>query len=259
MAIEKRYKRKEVIGNCTLYQGDCLEVFPMLGKLDAVVTDPPYGIDYQSTLGNLGATSRDKIIGDDAPLDLRWLLRMDCSVLAFGANNWPEQLPHRGRWLCWDKRRVDGACDAMKGSPMELAWANKTAGYNKIVRVMHGGVVNADGGKRLHPTQKPVKVMVEAILWAAGDSSVIFDPFMGSGTTGIACVNLHRKFIGVEIDPNYFDIACKRIEDAVKNHKLQLIKHEDTKAVRTKATNTKLKRTKLIEDDRKRSDLPLFF
>jgi site-specific DNA-methyltransferase (adenine-specific)/modification methylase len=102
----------------------------------------------------------------------------------------------------------------MLGSPFELAWANKTSGYDKIVRVLHGGVVNADGGARLHPTQKPVSVMRQAIQWAANDAATILDPFMGSGTTGVAAVQMGRKFIGIERDEGYFDIACRRIEQA---------------------------------------------
>tara|TARA_R110000787_G_scaffold120728_2_gene231641 strand:+ start:189 stop:872 length:684 start_codon:yes stop_codon:yes gene_type:complete len=202
------------IGDATLYLGDCLEILPTLGKVDAVVTDPPYGIGYQSTLVELGATKHEKILGDAVVMDLRPFLNMPCAVLSFGANNYPDQLPHRGRWLCWDKRTIDGAADAMLGSSFELAWANKGSGYGKIVRVLHGGVVNADGGRRQHPTQKPIRVMVESILWAARDSETILDPFMGSGTTGVACAKLGRKFIGIEIDERYFQIACKRIEAA---------------------------------------------
>lgn len=208
------------IGDATLYCGDCLEILPTLPKVDAVITDPPYGIDYQSTLVPLGATKRDKIAGDRAPIDLRWMLGMECHVLSFGASYWPEQLPHRGRWLCWDKRTIDGACDAMLGSPMELAWANRTSGYDKIVRVLHGGVVNADGGARVHPTQKPVRVMVESIRWAAREAEFILDPFMGSGTTGVACSQLGLKFIGIEIERKYFDIACERIDNAYRQQKL---------------------------------------
>ena len=208
-----------IIGNARLYLGDCRAILPTLPKVDAVITDPPYGIDYQSKLVSLGATKHDKIEGDEG-IDLRWMLGMDCPVLAFGANNFPEQLPHRGRWLCWDKRTIDGACDAMLGSPMELAWSNKTSGYDKIVRVLHGGVVNADGGKREHPTQKPVKVMVECIVWVGKSASVIADPFMGSGTTGVACANLGRSFIGIEREVKYFDIACRRIDDAQRQSRL---------------------------------------
>jgi DNA modification methylase len=211
-----------IIGPCELWHGDCLEILPKLSGVDAVVTDPPYGIGYQSILTDLGATKHDKITGDERAPDLRFILQRNCSVLVFGANNWPDQLPHRGRWLCWDKRTIDGACDAMLGNPIELAWANKTTGYDKIVRVLHGGVVNADGGKRLHPTQKPVQVMVQAILWAARNEITILDPYMGSGTTGIACVRTGRKFIGIEIDANYFRIACDRIQREVDQFTLPL-------------------------------------
>lgn len=206
--------RVETIGRATLYLGDCRDILPTLPKVDAVVTDPPYGIDYRSTLGNLGAQSFAKIANDDGSLDLRPILTSFEFALVFGANCFPEQLPHRGRWLCWDKRTIDGAADKMLGSPFELAWANKTSGYDKIVRVLHGGVVNADGGKREHPTQKPVAVMKAAIEWAAKDAQTILDPFMGSGTTGCAAVQMGLDFIGIEREPDYFDIACRRIEQA---------------------------------------------
>jgi len=95
---------------------------------------------------------------------------------------------------------------------MELAWANKKTGYNKMVRCLHGGVINADGGKRVHPTQKPAQVMIEAIEWAARDCATILDPFMGSGTTGVACVRMGRQFIGIEIVEKYCAIARDRIK-----------------------------------------------
>jgi len=206
-----------VIGDATLYLGDCMDVLPTLGKVDAVITDPPYGIEYQT---NLTPGKYEILAGDDGKLDLTLILNMDCPVLAFGANCYPDQLPHRGRWLCWDKRTVDGACDAMLGSPFELAWANKNSGFDKIVRVLHGGVVNSDGGKREHPTQKPIRLMVACIQWAANDARTILDPFMGSGTTGVACIQLGRKFIGIEREEKYFDIACRRIEQAAKQGQL---------------------------------------
>ena len=196
--------------------GDCREILPTLGKVDAVVTDPPYGIGYKSHLGNLGAQEFDEIANDRGELDLRPILKFAENVLAFGANCYPDQLPHRGRWLCWDKRTIDGAADRMMGSPFELAWSNKVSGYDKIVRVLHGGVVNADGdGPRVHPTQKPIAVMRQAINWAATDAQTILDPFMGSGTTGVAAVQMGRDFIGIEREPKYFDIACRRIQAAL--------------------------------------------
>ena len=212
--------REETIGDCRLILGDCRDVLPTLGRVDAVVTDPPYGIEYKSHLENLGAQRFEAIVNDDGNLDLRSILTFAPIVLSFGANCYPHQLPHRGRWLCWDKRTIDGSADKMMGSPFELAWASKTSGFDKIVRVLHGGVVNADGGKREHPTQKPVSVMIQAIQWVANDAQTILDPFMGSGTTGVACVNLGRKFIGIEREPKYFDIACRRIAEAYKQPRL---------------------------------------
>ena len=204
--------RVEHIGDATLYLGDCMDIMPTLGQFDAVVTDPPYGIGYVANLKS--AQTFNAILGDDKSLDLREMLALPVPVLSFGANNYPDQLPHRGRWLCWDKRTIDGAADGMMGSAFELAWSNKTSGFDKIVRVLHGGVVNADGGRREHPTQKPTAVMRAAILWAAKDANTILDPFMGSGTTGVACAKLGRKFTGIELDEGYFDIACRRIEEA---------------------------------------------
>ena len=209
------WQQARIIGDQLLIQGDCREVMAVLPKVCAVVTDPPYGIDYLASHPN--ATRHKRIANDSEPIDLSLVLRADANVLAFGANNFPDQLPHRGRWMCWDKRTIDGAADAMMGSPFELAWANKSSGYDKIVRVLHGGVVNADGGKRFHPTQKPIQVMVEAIQWAAKDARTILDPFMGSGTTLVACQRLGRQGIGIELDADYFEIACKRVQEVVNN------------------------------------------
>ena len=202
------------IGNARLALGDCRDILPTLGKVDAVVTDPPYGINYKTNLP--GSQDFAVLQGDDGTLDLTDIMNLPCPVFSFGANNYPHQLPHRGRWFCWDKRTIDGSADAMMGSPFELAWSNKTSGFDKIARVLHGGVVNADGHglRREHPTQKPIAVMKAAITWAAPDAVTILDPFMGSGTTGVAAVQMGRKFIGIERDEKYFQIACKRIEDA---------------------------------------------
>lgn len=197
-------------GAIRLYQGDCLELLPELSGVDAVVTDPPYGIGFSGS--NASTREWDGFSGDDGTLDISSILAMNCPVVAFGANCYPQQLPHRGRWLCWDKRTIDGACDAMLGSPFELAWCNRQSGFDKIVRVLHGGVVNADGGRRVHPTQKPVSVMDAAITWGCAGALTVCDPFMGSGTTGIACIRTGRKFIGIELEPKYFEIAKKRIK-----------------------------------------------
>jgi site-specific DNA-methyltransferase (adenine-specific)/modification methylase len=196
-----------------LYCGDYMPLLAEMeqGSVDAVVTDPPYGIGFSGCPAS--TMSWRPIIGDDAEKDLGSILKMPCTVIAFGANNYPRQLPHRGRWICWDKRTADGACDAMIGSPFELAWTNQTTGFDKIYRVLHGGaLIDGRPGRRVHPTQKPVGLMTAIIKDYTQRGETIFDPFMGSGTTGIACVRTGRKFIGIEIEPEYFEIAVKRIE-----------------------------------------------
>jgi len=211
--------RVEHIGDATLYLADCRDVLPTLGKVDAVVTDPPYGIDYDpAQYQNVGALFTDRIAGDNAPFDPAHLLTIASDVILWGANNFAEYLP-RGGWLCWDKRTCESA-DRMLGSPFELAWINNPARY-KMARIQHGGVVNADGVgiRRQHPTQKPIALMTWC-LSLVPNAGVILDPYAGSGTTGVACAHEGRRFIGIEREPAYFDIACKRIADAYAQPRL---------------------------------------
>ena len=202
------------IGDATLYRADCREVLPLLPKVDAVVTDPPYGIGYDPTRYDGAFSSR--IAGDEIAFDPTPLLGVSGSKVFWGANNYAEKLP-RGGWFVWDKRCSEGA-DRILGSPFELAWTDNAKAY-RMARILHAGKLNADGMHdkmaRVHPTQKPIKLM----LWCLEqfpDASTILDPFMGSGTTGVAAVKLGRKFIGIEVDESYFSIACKRIEEAYK-------------------------------------------
>jgi site-specific DNA-methyltransferase (adenine-specific) len=220
--LEGTLKRVE-IGDCVLYCGDCLEVMPTLeaGSVDAVVTDPPYGIDWQ---WHGGSTRKwNAIANDSTEYDLRFVLNMECMVVSFGANNYAHQLPHKGLWICWDKR-VNENADRMLGYPFELAWCNKRTGFGKMYRVMHGGVVNADGHnvKRVHPTQKPIRLMECVLNDFTATNFTVLDPFMGSGTTGVACVNTNRKFIGIELDETYFNIACERIREAYRKKSEEL-------------------------------------
>ena len=207
-----------------LFLGDCLEVLPTLGSADAVVTDPPYGLEYDPQRYNR-STGTDSIFtaieGDDAEFDPRpWLNFPTC--LLWGANNYTQHLPRAG-WLCWDKRCTPKA-DKIFGSPFELAWfrAPKRERVFKIARIQHGGVINADGTnvKRVHPTQKPIALMLWC-LEVAKYPRTVFDPFMGSGTTGVACVKTGRKFIGIEIHEPYFEIAVKRISEAQMQLRLE--------------------------------------
>ena len=205
--------RKEIIGDATLYLGDCREVLPTLGKVDAVVTDPPYGISYKSPSG-CGRTARGDypiIHGDTAPFDPQpWLAFPQ--VVMFGANHFASRLPDSAKWLVWDKR------DGMKpnnNSDCELAWV-KSGGSARLIRHLWNGMLKATerNERRVHPTQKPVAVMEWVLNQTTKPNDLVLDPYLGSGTTGVACANLGRKFVGIEIDETYFNIACDRIRKA---------------------------------------------
>jgi len=209
--------RVEQIGDATLYLGDCLEILPTIGRVDAVVTDPPYGIGEaagkNSSRGNL-AVAKDYGVDswDDRTVDEAVPLIMAASrqQVIFGGNYY--SLPPSSCWLVWDKE--NGSNDF---ADCELAWTNLPIAVRRI-RYMWNGMLRANKEPRGdHPTQKPVGVMQWAVSFTKG---TVLDPFMGSGTTGVACANLGRKFIGIEIEPKYFDIACKRIEAAYAQGRL---------------------------------------
>jgi site-specific DNA-methyltransferase (adenine-specific)/modification methylase len=212
-------KRIERIGDATLYLGDCLEILPTLGEVDAVVTDPPYGIGEakknNATRGRL-AVAKDygKSSWDDRPVNevLPMISKIREQVI-FGGNYYP--LPPTSCWLVWDKE--NGKSDF---ADCELAWTN-IKGAVRLKRFMWNGMLRAKGEPRGdHPTQKPVTVMEWCIQQCKQNPQTILDPFMGSGTTGVACANLGRKFIGIEIEEKYFDIACERIAAAYAQGRL---------------------------------------
>ena len=194
--------RVERIGNAELWLGDCFEILPSLPKVDACVTDPPYGVNH---CGNAGRRAKlDAVIsGDAAPPLLESFLHWPC--IFWGGNNF--DLPRSTGWLVWFKHHPDGS----QHSQAELAWTNVVRTIRHYSEAYHGFMRQRDGW--FHPTQKPPKLM-EWCLGFVPDAETILDPFMGSGTTGVACAKLGRKFIGIEIEPRYFEIACKRIEAA---------------------------------------------
>jgi site-specific DNA-methyltransferase (adenine-specific) len=216
------------IGNATLILGDCMDVLPTLPKVDAVITDPPYGMDYKPNYRPKNSEWLP-IYGDNEKFNPAPFLNYD-NVILWGFNYYSDILPV-GALLIWDKRCNESG-DKMYGSSIEAAWMKNQTG-TRIKRLLHGGVVNADSAygnneKRIHPTQKPIALMAWCIE-LAGNPETILDPFMGSGTTGVAAIQLGRKFIGIEREPKYFDIACQRIEQAVAQG--QLFEPEPTKQV----------------------------
>ena len=206
-------QRGETIGDATLYLGDCLEILPTLGKVDAVVTDPPYGI------GEHGGRFRGRRGQNICVLpNMGWdkerpgrpifdqMLAACSDAIIWGGNYFADYLPPSKGWLYWQKLMGGDFADG------ELAWTSLDRALREFTKCPKG-----QGAE--HPTQKPVALM-EWCLGFLPDAQTILDPFMGSGTTGVACAKLGRKFIGIEIEPRYFDIACRRIEEAYKQPRL---------------------------------------
>lgn len=200
--------RVEKIGNATLYLGDCMDILPTLGKVDAVITDPPYGINAnKQTLGKGKKEFERGGDWDESAPDLAACVSAGRLVCFWGGNYFADQLPVSNDWLIWHKKN-----DGRSFSECEMAWTN----FGKQTRHLSH---HWSGEEKEHPTQKPLPVM----LWCveqAGDVDTVLDPFMGSGTTGVACLQLGRRFIGIERDPAYFDVACKRIRQAYSQGQL---------------------------------------
>jgi site-specific DNA-methyltransferase (adenine-specific) len=226
--------RIERIGNATLYLGDCREVLPTLRRVDAVVTDPPYGIglakktsDYRDSKHYDGGESlRATRLYDDEPAAIRSLIQTAVPAALALAER---ALIFSGPAMLWAYPEP-----ASVGSVFTLAGAGRTAwgfqcthpvlfyGKDPFLQDGRGGRPNSlkDDQPNLekidHPCPKPIAWMRWAIGRASRPGETILDPFMGSGTTGVACAQMGRSFIGIELDPHYFDGACRRIEQAYR-------------------------------------------
>lgn len=216
--------RTETIGDCTLILGDCREVLPTLGRVDAVVTDPPYGIGYSSGYRTNDLWGSASTIQQDESTAARdfvadWSSPLPC--LMFGT--WRAARPAITRQvLVWDKGGALGM------GALDIPWKPD---HEEIYVLGRGFIGSRDCGSvlrfppvqsmakngRVHPTEKPVALMGALVRKVPG---TVLDPFMGSGTTGVACVNLGRRFIGIEIEERYFSIACRRIEAAYAQPRL---------------------------------------
>lgn len=209
-----------IIGPAELYLGDCAGILPIIGKVDAVISDPPYGLGMQNRADGGGVTSRasgakiyERSDWDFSPPEksvLDALRAMSKTQIFWGANHFSDLLPASPQWLIWNKiQRGFSLADC------EMAWSSQP----RAARVFDCSRRQAQLDGLVHPTQKPVALMAWCIKQVRV-SDVILDPYMGSGTTGVAAVQLGRKFVGIERDPKYFDIACQRIERAVAQGQL---------------------------------------
>jgi len=199
---------KVEIGDATLYLGDCMEILPTLPKVDAVITDPLYGIGQdggaQRTRGSKRTNGKKMGWDSDRPDAAVFALMEDAADIRiyWGGNYFADILPPSMGWLYWEKRMGGDFADG------ELAWTSQ----NRALRQFSWYRKNKGDE---HPTQKPVELMRWCIEFCKNDPHTILDPFMGSGTTGVAAIQMGRKFIGIEREPKYFDIACERIRQAV--------------------------------------------
>jgi len=202
--------KEERIGGQRLILGDCLKVMPLLGEFDAVVTDPPYGIGMSGgNVGYKGFNNFTRKDWDNSPPDvaIEYIKETGLEYIIWGGNYF--NLPPARCYLVWDK----GA--GFRGrtyAESELAITNMDANARTLT---HDPLAKGDYRGKVHPTQKPVDVMT----WCLGfvkNAQTILDPFMGSGTTLVACQKLGRMGTGIELDPDYFDIACKRVDAATR-------------------------------------------
>lgn len=200
------------MSNVTLHLGDCLDFMRSMPdkSVDAVITDPPYGIGVtKMTLGN----GKNKIYRGESEWDVlppaevfREMERVSRFRVFWGGNYFANTLPASRCWLVWDKHTGSNTF-----ADCELAWTN----FDGVVKMFSRAWVGSnakDTQQRVHPTQKPVDLMKWCIELSKAET--VLDPFMGSGTTGVACSRLGRNFIGCEIDPTYFAIAERRIKEA---------------------------------------------
>lgn len=225
------------IGDATLYQGDCLEILPTLPKVDHALFDPPYEDELHKAVGRIRRNDGREMVAElgfcgingrraevaQAVVEVSngWAIIF---TLAEGVRAWRDVLQDaKAKWdttLVWVKPdaspRFNGQGAARGFENAVTCWCG-TGG-----RSWNGGgkrgvyihCVNEPTRHGSHPTEKPITLMVELLNDFTRHGQTILDPFMGSGTTGVACAKLGRKFTGIELEPKYFDIACKRIEDA---------------------------------------------
>ena len=198
-----------IIGNAQLWLGDCRDILPTLPKVDAVITDPPYGIGFAAQPTKWQRRAGKTPEGwDDSTSEVVASLPALAPAIIWGGNYY--DLPQSRGWLSWFKPDAPPSM-----GHFELAWTS----LDRTARQLSVSIGETNPERVGHPTQKPLRLM-EWCLGFLPDADLILDPFMGSGTTGVACANLGRSFIGIEREPKYFDIACRRIEDAQRQGRL---------------------------------------
>jgi site-specific DNA-methyltransferase (adenine-specific) len=217
-----------VIGDAVLYRGDCMDILPALGKVDAVITDPPYGID-----GSSGAINKARAKGEygnqfpDTPEYIRTIAAnairrcieiSGCVVVTPGNRNFA-MYPQPDSFGCFYQPAAAGLQVFGNLDSQPIFYYGKNAS-KKNMGVPCSYQLTEAAEKNGHPCAKPLKTWTRLLSNVTLEGQTVLDPFMGSGTTGVSALQSGRKFIGIELDPKYFDIACKRIEQAYAQGKL---------------------------------------
>jgi site-specific DNA-methyltransferase (adenine-specific)/modification methylase len=209
----------------TLYLGDAHEVLSEIARADAIVTDPPYGMDRANS-GHKVVARLGAVHGDDAPFDPRPFLIAQHHIF-WGANHYASRLPDATRWLAWLKHDP-GLFGSRSTSPVELAWTDLGGSLRALKLIWDGSIKQGvgAGAPHQHPTEKPVEVMAWCLSLLPKDVALVCDPFMGSGTTGVACMAACMPFIGIEIDPAHFETACRRMDIANRLSRFEISEQE---------------------------------
>lgn len=216
-------------GRIVIYHGDARDVLPSLAPsdIDLVLTDPPYGVNEQTRRRTREAGKRrdglhagalknrdwPAVFGDDSPFDPQPLLVFRRAIL-WGGNHYADRLPPSAAWLVWDKRAHTASDD---NADCELAWSNLKGPVRRFVHLWRGVCRASETGKApLHPTQKPVALMRWCLDRARLEpGSLILDPYMGSGPVAEACRMEGHRYIGIEIEERYCEIAARRLDQLV--------------------------------------------
>lgn len=215
-----------------IYLGDCRDIVPTLPRPDAVLADPPYGIEHEHK--ELGG-----IEGDDEPFDPRPFLVGKHHIL-WGANHYASRLSDQPRWLMWLKHDP-GLFGKRSHAPFDLAWTDLGGSGRALRHIWDASIRQGEwfGKKNVHPHQKPVELYEWCLGLLPKDSKTILDPFMGSGSAGVACVKRGYRYTGVEIKEQFFDVACWRIEAATKQTDLFIEKPKPTEQIEMLCSNAK--------------------
>lgn len=227
-------KIETIADGVTLYLGDCREILPKLGRVDAVVTDPPYGIGEDGGRIRARKKTRNPTVlpkggwDTETPDAAVFEMLLTCSdhQIIWGGNYFSDKLPPSKGWLYWQKLMGGDFADG------ELAWTNRDRALREFTLCPKGGdVVSRFKKEPQHPTQKPVELM----KWCIGflpENATVVDPFMGSGSTGVAAVTLGHKFIGIELNASYFEVARKRVAEAMRQQDFFIKKPKVTEQVK---------------------------